>query len=158
MGLSMYGSPHPALKPAVSADSIASAGRLPQPVHGIIREIDRAIRHIARTAAGREKLCEYIVRRDIIKILVYFFETVERSGEFSELPALCDLMQAIRKSHGPVHRVFFNPPCLVMMDDKSIHEYILQDDIYTGAIAILKCMHLTILPISDQLLIASPNA
>ncbi|KIO16917.1 hypothetical protein M407DRAFT_230281 [Tulasnella calospora MUT 4182] len=106
---------------AVSASSIINAGRLPEPTLGIIGEIDKAIKFIGRTAAGKEKICEYIVQEDYIKGLIDVLGQAEDLEALGDLHALCNLMQTI-----------------LMMNDHSIYDYILQDDIYMGVIGMLE--------------------
>ena len=45
---------------SVTTASIYRSGHLPQPRLGIIGEIERAIKALARTAAMKERICEYI--------------------------------------------------------------------------------------------------
>ncbi|KAG8933667.1 Platinum sensitivity protein [Tulasnella sp. 417] len=106
---------------AISANSIINAGRLPEPTLGIIGEIDKAIKFIGRTAAGKEKICEYIVQEDYIKGLIDVLGQAEDLEALGDLHALCNLMQTI-----------------LMMNDHSIYDYILQDDIYMGVIGMLE--------------------
>ena len=47
-------------EPSVTTANIIRSGRLPQPQMGIIGEIDTAIKHLARTAVVKERVCEYI--------------------------------------------------------------------------------------------------
>lgn len=49
-------------EPSITTASIIRSGHLPQPALGIIMEIDRAIRALSRTAAIKDKICEYIQR------------------------------------------------------------------------------------------------
>lgn len=45
---------------SVTTASIIRSGHLPRPQLGIIAEIERAIKALARTLAVKEKICEYI--------------------------------------------------------------------------------------------------
>lgn len=45
---------------SVTTAGIIRAGHLPQPQLGIIAEIERAIKTLARTQAVKERICEYI--------------------------------------------------------------------------------------------------
>lgn len=81
---------------AVNLSSIVSAGRLPDPTLGIIGEIEKAIKYIGRTPAGKEKICEYVVSEDYIKGLIDVMSQAEDLEALSELHALCNLMQTIR--------------------------------------------------------------
>lgn len=79
----------------ITANTIVQAGRLPEPTLGIIGEIDKAIKFIGRTAPGREKICEYLVREDYIKALIDTFAQAEDLEALVDLHALCGLMQTI---------------------------------------------------------------
>ncbi|KAG8897079.1 Platinum sensitivity protein [Tulasnella sp. 403] len=105
----------------VTATSIISSGGLPAPRLEIISEIDKAIKFIGRTPAGKEKICEYIVQKDYVKGLIEVMSRAEDLEALSDLHALCSLMQTI-----------------LMMNDHTIYDYILQDDIYTGVIGMLE--------------------
>jgi protein phosphatase 4 regulatory subunit 3 len=41
--------------------SIVASGRLPEPALGIIGDLEAAIKVIAKTLHGRERICEYIL-------------------------------------------------------------------------------------------------
>ncbi|KAG9019471.1 Platinum sensitivity protein [Tulasnella sp. 427] len=105
----------------INANSIVNAGRLPEPTLGIIGEIDKAIKFIGRTATGKEKICEYIVQEDYIKGLIDVLGQAEDLEALGDLHALCSLMQTV-----------------LMMNDHSIYDYILQDDVYMGVIGMLE--------------------
>jgi protein phosphatase 4 regulatory subunit 3 len=47
-------------EPSISAASIIRSGHLPTPQLGIIGEIERAIKTLARTQVVKDKICEYI--------------------------------------------------------------------------------------------------
>lgn len=56
----MSSSPILGSEPLISTTSIIRSGHLPQPQMGIIGEIERAIKALARTNTIKERICEYI--------------------------------------------------------------------------------------------------
>ncbi|KAG8904815.1 Platinum sensitivity protein [Tulasnella sp. 403] len=77
----------------VFADSISNLEALPKPRPEIICDIDEAIEFIARTPAGKEKICEYIVQQNYVKGLVEIMSQAENLGVLFDLQALCSLME-----------------------------------------------------------------
>lgn len=64
---------------------IIRSGHLPQPQLGIIGEIERAIKTLARTQSVKERICEYIqqeVSNPFLVVLISFFALVLRSCRF----------------------------------------------------------------------------
>jgi hypothetical protein len=58
---SFSSSPHIGPEPAsVTTAAIMRSGHLPMPQLGIIGEIEKAIKSLARTQAVKERICEYI--------------------------------------------------------------------------------------------------
>lgn len=113
---------------------------------GIIGEIDKAIKFIGRTAAGKEKICEYIVQEDYIKGLIDVLGQAEDLEALGDLHALCNLMQTIRMlflDARDFNKFADSRGMAVMMNDHSIYDYILQDDIYMGVIGMLECGYTT---------------
>lgn len=58
--MGMSSSPMIGSEPSITTASIIRSGHLPQPQLGIIGEIERAIKTLARTAVIKERICEYI--------------------------------------------------------------------------------------------------
>lgn len=60
--------PEPA---SVTTAGIIRSGHLPQPQLGIIAEIERAIKSLARTQVVKERICEYIQHEVSSSVLVF---------------------------------------------------------------------------------------
>ncbi|KAF9006689.1 component of IIS longevity pathway SMK-1-domain-containing protein [Cyathus striatus] len=106
---------------SVTTASIIRSGHLPQPQLGIIGEIERAIKALARTQVVKERVCEYIQQEDYIKQLIEVMNTAEDLESLENLHALCSLMQTI-----------------LMLNDHSMYEHILDDDIFFGVVGMLE--------------------
>ncbi|EAU84416.2 nuclear protein [Coprinopsis cinerea okayama7 len=106
---------------SVTAASIYQSGALPQPRIGIIGEIERAIKNLARPQQMRERICEHIVHEDYIKQLIEVHTTAEDLEDLENLHALCSLMQTI-----------------LMLNDHSMYEHILDDDLFFGVVGMLE--------------------
>jgi protein phosphatase-4 regulatory subunit 3 len=66
-------SPHIGPEPAsVTTAGIIRSGHLPQPQLGIIGEIERAIKTLARTQNVKERICEYIQQEVSNFVLMVF--------------------------------------------------------------------------------------
>ncbi|KAF9478406.1 DUF625-domain-containing protein [Pholiota conissans] len=106
---------------SVTAAGIIRLGRLPTPQLGIISEIERAIKALARTQNVKEKICEYIQAEDYIKSLIKVMGDAEDLESLENLHALCSLMQTI-----------------LMLNDHSMYEHILEDEIFFGVVGMLE--------------------
>ncbi|KAH9854932.1 DUF625-domain-containing protein [Lenzites betulinus] len=106
---------------SLSTASIIRAGRLPQPQMGIISEIDTAIKTLARTAIVKERVCEYIQTEDYIKGLIEVFSQAEDLESLMDLHALFNCMQTI-----------------LFLNEHSLYEHILDDEIFLGVVGILE--------------------
>lgn len=91
-------SPHLGPNDSITTASIIRSGHLPTPRLGIIGEIEKAIKALARTQAVKERICEYIQQEDYIKSLLEVMVVAEAQENLENLHALCSLMQTIRKS------------------------------------------------------------
>ncbi|KDR84068.1 hypothetical protein GALMADRAFT_236708 [Galerina marginata CBS 339.88] len=111
----------PMLDASVTTASIIRSGHLPQPQLGIISEIERAIKSLARTQVVKERICEYIQQEEYIKSLINVMNTAEDLESLENLHALCSLMQTI-----------------LMLNDHSMYEHILEDDIFFGVVGMLE--------------------
>ncbi|KAJ3849444.1 component of IIS longevity pathway SMK-1-domain-containing protein [Lentinula lateritia] len=98
---------------SVATATIIRTGHLPAPHLGMIGEIDRAIKTLARTQQVKEKICEYIQNEDYIKQLIEVLHLAEESESLENLHALCSLMQTI-----------------LMLNDHGIYEQILEDEYF----------------------------
>ncbi|KAF9464813.1 component of IIS longevity pathway SMK-1-domain-containing protein [Collybia nuda] len=115
-------SPHAGPEPAsVTTAGIIRSGHLPQPQLGIIGEIERAIKTLARTQSVKERICEYIQQEDYIKSLIEVMNTAEDLESLDNLHALCSIMQTI-----------------LMLNDHTMYEHILEDDIFFGVVGMLE--------------------
>ncbi|TBU63354.1 component of IIS longevity pathway SMK-1-domain-containing protein [Dichomitus squalens] len=108
-------------EPSVTTANIIRSGRLPQPQMGIIGEIDTAIKHLARTAIVKERVCEYIQNEEYIKALIDVFHQAEDLESLIDLHALFGCMQTI-----------------LLLNEHSLYEHILDDDIFLGVVGILE--------------------
>ncbi|KAG5639701.1 hypothetical protein H0H81_005884 [Sphagnurus paluster] len=111
--------PEPA---SVTTASIIRSGHLPRPELGIISEIERAIKTLARTQSVKERICEYIQQEDYIKQLIEVMHTAEDLESMENLHALCSMMQTI-----------------LMLNDHTMYEHILEDDLFFGVVGMLEC-------------------
>lgn len=106
---------------SVTTASILRSGHLPVPTLGIINEIERAIKVLSRTAAMKERICEYIQAENYIKSLIRVMHHAEQHESLEDLHALCGLMQSI-----------------LMLNDHGMYEHIMDDDIFFGVVGILE--------------------
>ncbi|KIM46489.1 hypothetical protein M413DRAFT_441578 [Hebeloma cylindrosporum] len=106
---------------SVTTTSIIRSGHLPTPQLGIITEIERAIKTLARTQLVKERICEYIQQEDYIKSLIEVMHMAEDLESLENLHALCSLMQTI-----------------LMLNDHTMYEHILDDDIFFGVVGMLE--------------------
>ncbi|RDX55399.1 DUF625-domain-containing protein [Lentinus brumalis] len=108
-------------EPSVTTANIIRSGRLPQPQMGIIGEIDSAIKTLARTAVVKERVCEYIQNEEYIKALIDVFHQAEDLESLVDLHALFGCMQTI-----------------LLLNEHSLYEHILDDEIFQGVVGILE--------------------
>lgn len=83
---------------SVTTQQIIQSGRLPNPQMGIIGEIEKAIRALARTPAAKERICEYIQQEEYVRAMIDVFHVAEELENVETLHALCSCMQTIRES------------------------------------------------------------
>ncbi|KAI8982774.1 DUF625-domain-containing protein [Trametes punicea] len=106
---------------SLTTANIVRSGRLPQPQMGIIGDIDTAIKALARTAVIKERVCEYIQNEEYIKALIDVFNQAEDLESLSDLHALFNCMQTI-----------------LLLNEHSLYEHILDDDIFMGVVGVLE--------------------
>ena len=94
-------SPHLGPNDSITTASIIRSGHLPTPRLGIIGEVEKAIKTLARTQTVKERICEYIQQEDYIKSLLEVMVVAEAQENLENLHALCSLMQTIRESSKP---------------------------------------------------------
>ncbi|KAI9057414.1 DUF625-domain-containing protein [Trametes sanguinea] len=106
---------------SLTTANIIRSGRLPQPQMGIIGEIDTAIKALARTALVKERVCEYIQNEEYIKALIDVFNQAEDLESLADLHALFGCMQTI-----------------LLLNEHSLYEHILDDEMFMGVVGILE--------------------
>ncbi|KAL6307189.1 component of IIS longevity pathway SMK-1-domain-containing protein [Sparassis latifolia] len=106
---------------SITTASIIRSGHLPQPQLGIIGEIEKAIKALSRTNALKERICEYIQTEDYIRAMIDVMHQAEDLENLENLHALCSCMQAI-----------------LMLNDHSLYEHILEDDLFFGVVGMLE--------------------
>ncbi|KAF9450958.1 DUF625-domain-containing protein, partial [Macrolepiota fuliginosa MF-IS2] len=106
---------------SITTAGIIRSGHLPPPQLGIIGEIERAIKALARTPPVKERICEYIQQEEYIKSLTEVLNTAEDLESLENLHALCSLMQTI-----------------LMLNDHTLYEHILEDDLFYGVVGMLE--------------------
>ncbi|KAG6910155.1 hypothetical protein DXG01_012914 [Tephrocybe rancida] len=90
--------------PSITTTAIIRTGHLPQPQLGVIGEIEKAIKHLARTQPVKERICEYIQTEGYIKSLIDVLNTAEDLESLENLHALCSIMQTIHDPDFPNHK------------------------------------------------------
>ncbi|KAI0940290.1 hypothetical protein AcV5_001437 [Taiwanofungus camphoratus] len=108
-------------EPSITTAGIIRSGHLPQPQLGIMSEIERAIKALARTNAMKERVCEYIQNEEYIKAMIDVMNQAEDLESLDNLHALCSCMQVI-----------------LMLNDHSLYEHILEDDLFFGVVGMLE--------------------
>lgn len=79
-----------------------------------------------------------LIEQDYIKQLTVVFDQAEDLESLEDLHALCSLMQTIRELIDP-NLTKRTKLTVVMFNDNTLLEYILQDDIFMGVIGIFEC-------------------
>lgn len=99
-----------------------------------------------RVYSARGKLSEMKIRasssdflsQDYIKQMIDVLTMAEDMESLDSLHALCSLMQTIRgSSHWLRDRLVL--PRSVMLNDHSMYEHIVEDDIFLGVVGMLEC-------------------
>ncbi|KAG6891694.1 hypothetical protein C0992_010097 [Termitomyces sp. T32_za158] len=116
--------------PSITTAGIIRSRHLPHPALGIIGEIERAVKTLARTQNFKEQVCEYIQQAEYIKSLIEVFNTAEDLESLEDLHALCSMMQTIYRTDS------LRP--LVMLNDHTMYEHILEDDLFFGVVGMLE--------------------
>ena len=146
-------------EPSGTAASIVRTGHLPRPTLGIIGEIERAIRALARTPALKERVCEYIQT----EVFYYSFgdATCTQPPSRSILKASSKYSKWLRIWKVSIIytlsvfacKPFVRPSLLsrlssnlapgsttVTLNDHSMYEHILEDDLFFGVVGMLECL------------------
>ncbi|KAI0092094.1 component of IIS longevity pathway SMK-1-domain-containing protein [Irpex rosettiformis] len=108
-------------EPSPATANIMRTGHLPTPALGCILEIERAIKHICRSPAMKERVCEYIQTEDYLKAIVDVFKQAEDLELIQDLHALNTCMNTI-----------------LMLNDHSMYEHILDDELFFGVVGMLE--------------------
>ncbi|KAG8698285.1 Platinum sensitivity protein [Ceratobasidium sp. 394] len=103
------------------AQSFMHAGQIPAPDFNTIGDIDRAIKLLSKNPTLKEKICETLVYQKFVCSLIELFYEAERSEYLVHLHALCRIMQTI-----------------IMLNEHSMYEHMLSDDIFPGVLGILE--------------------
>ncbi|TFK66581.1 DUF625-domain-containing protein [Pluteus cervinus] len=114
-------SPIPGVEGSITANTIMRTGHLPRPQLGIIPDIERAIKQLARTQALKDRICEYIQQEEYFKALIEVMHTAEDIESLENLHALCSITQTI-----------------LMLNDHGLYEHVLEDDIFFGVVGMLE--------------------
>jgi len=84
-------------------------------------EIEQNIRHASITQGGREALAKFLIREEYLLKLIPLVEIAEDLENLPDLHRLCNIMKA-----------------LILMNDNSIIEYLVTDDIILGVVGALE--------------------
>ncbi|EJD53799.1 DUF625-domain-containing protein [Auricularia subglabra TFB-10046 SS5] len=104
-----------------TSSQIIQAGRLPQPTLGVIKEVEHAIKALARSSTAKGRLCEYIINKNYVKSMVDVLQQAEDLESLEDLHALCSCMQTI-----------------LLLNDHMIYEYVMADELFEGVCGILE--------------------
>lgn len=125
-----------------TSSQIIQSGRLPQPSLGVIKEVEHAIKALARSSTAKGRLCEYIINKNYVKQMVDVLHQAEDLESIEDLHALCSCMQSIRGwrlSSSLWHALTRSP---VLLNDHMIYEYVMADELFEGVCGILECASL----------------
>ena len=108
---------------ALSEDAldISTSFVLVPPELGNLDEIEQNIRAASSTQPGREALAKYLIREEYLSKLIPLVETAEDLESLPDLHRLCNIMKA-----------------LILMNDNTVMEHIVTDDIILGAVGALE--------------------
>ncbi|GAA6025606.1 hypothetical protein JCM11491_001426 [Sporobolomyces phaffii] len=106
---------------ATFTPSASSSAQLPTPTLGSIPQLETSIRALSRTAISRERLAVQILKSKFIERLIEVHHEAEDLESLGDLHALCRVMQTV-----------------LLLNDNSIFEFVLQDDVILGVAGILE--------------------
>lgn len=95
---------------------------LPPPELGLLPDIENMMRAASSSPPGRDALAKFIVRMDYIAKLVPLVELAEDLESLSDLHRLCNIMKM-----------------LILLNDTSIIEYVVTDEVILGVVGALEC-------------------
>ena len=99
---------------------------LPNPDLGNLHEIENHMRAANSTPGGREALAKFILTQKYIPLLIPLVDMAEDLESVSDLHRLCSIMKM-----------------LILLNDTSIIEYVVHDDIILGVVGALECTYRT---------------
>lgn len=109
---------------ALSDDALETAPisfNLPSPDLGNLDEIEVTIRGASNSNGGREALAKFLIKEEYLLRLIPLVETAEDLESLPDLHRLCNIMKA-----------------LILMNDNSIIEHVVTDDIILGVVGALE--------------------
>ncbi|KIW73880.1 hypothetical protein PV04_01962 [Phialophora macrospora] len=102
-------------------DNITTSFTLNPPELNNLDEIEQSIRHASITQGGREALAKFLIREEYLLKLIPLVEMAEDLESLPDLHRLCNIMKA-----------------LILMNDNTIIEHLVTDDIIIGVVGALE--------------------
>lgn len=119
--LMAIGGPDEALSDDIPIDPFHNPVSIPHPGLGNLPEIEAAMRSLVNTQAGREALAKHILSEDYIRKLIPLVEMAEDMEDLPSLHRLCNIMKT-----------------LILLNDTSIIEHAVNDDVVLGVVGALE--------------------
>ncbi|GAA6010173.1 hypothetical protein JCM10207_005651 [Rhodosporidiobolus poonsookiae] len=101
--------------------TFSSLTTLPEPSLGTLPSVEAALRAIGRTAVGRERATNMIVRTGFVEKLIRVHEEAEDLESLEDLHALCRVMQTI-----------------LLLNDSALFDLVIQDNLILGVVGMLE--------------------
>ena len=95
---------------------------LPAPEIGNLEDIENVVRGVATTQNGRDALAKILIGEDYIRRLIQLVEMAEDLESLKDLHHLCNIMKMI-----------------ILLNDSSIIDRIVSEDIVMGVVGALEC-------------------
>ncbi|KAK5936933.1 Platinum sensitivity protein [Knufia obscura] len=102
-------------------DNITTSFTLNPPELGNLDEVDQNIRGASLSQAGREALSKFLVKEEYLLKLIKLVEVAEDLESLPDLHRLCNIMKA-----------------LILMNDNTVIEYLVTDDLVLGVVGALE--------------------
>ena len=102
-------------------DNISTSFTLNLPELSNLDEIEQSIRHASITQGGREALAKFLIREEYLLKLIPLVEVAEDLESLPDLHRLCNIMKA-----------------LILMNDNTIIEHLVTDEIIIGVVGALE--------------------
>lgn len=96
---------------------------LPAAEIGNLEEIENIIRGVATTQHGRDALAKILLSEEYVRKLIPLVEMAEDLESLKDLHHLCNIMKMV-----------------ILLNDSSIIDYIVNEDIVMGVVGALECM------------------